>query len=1041
MRIHKRNGSTQKGRYHKNLDPSQLQLMELGVEDWVLFACKLAKEINFFNASNQQDGDWSIFFQQVLDTPMDIDQANAFELESMKSTIQKALMSAQIQGDLTPHLTLFIAFLKLLEFSRSHLNTLTKKHLDFYYREVLKFDKQAPTSDSVYVVLELAKNAANLRLESGTTFLAGKNQAGENLLYKNSGEMVINTIQVEGIRTLFHDKPGEILTQAIIKDPLMGEHVALQKQESWATFGNHLVQEEEALHQPLLGFVIASQTLLLREGTRHIKLIFNFQNQLTISEEDFLNTVQVFFSTADEWILYEMNDQEIVINNPQQLILSFELDNTFPSLVPLETKDPVWHQLSGLPAMKFEFLVANETSYKVFNDFSTIPLDAIEVNVDVQDVRNIHLENDQSILNPTKPFYPFSTRPFAGSSFSFGYPEAFSKKCTKVNLSFAWKNTPADFREHYSAYVEEAKKNISSMFFVTSLHTMYLQEQKKYKSIPFTGEKSLLIDRLEKTGLKGVENIPYEKPATKENQNSIVGSNQHFNYTLQVLQHGQTLTAGGQGDTHALFLKPTLESGFEFNLNYNEAIENRPSATIRVNLQQSFLHELYPKILAMILTSEVANKILPNEPYTPLAADLKLSYKANTQITKQTATNKLFYIHPFGLGEKNGQTLISSAYQQGGNLYLGLSEAKPNDTLSLLFQLDEGTENPLSVNGVPVQWSILGSSDWESLSPEAILMDETNNLLSSGIVRLQLPRVLHQSNTAFPLGLTWLRLHIQAASDSVCRSFNIHAQAVKLHANDPWKATHLPAQLPSQTISKLEKRTAPIKSITQPYASLGGKPLESDLNLYRRISERLRHKNRAITLWDYEHLVLEEFPEILLSKCLNHTFGDCFHAPGHVTLVVVPKHRPLDFSFLNYPKVSEGKLLEIKQFIEQFISPSIEVHVKNPHYEQVDIELSVRLKSGFDWNFYEGQLKKDLINFLSPWAFDLNASVNFNREIHRSQLVYFVENLEYIDFIGDLSWRIGIHKQGKRILPSSPLTVIVSGSEHRVTELDKICAK
>ena len=35
---------------------------------------------------------------------------------------------------------------------------------------------------------------------------------------------------------------------------------------------------------------------------------------------------------------------------------------------------------------------------------------------------------------------------------------------------------------------------------------------------------------------------------------------------------------------------------------------------------------------------------------------------------------------------------------------------------------------------------------------------------------------------------------------------------------------------------------------------------------YTRVSERLRHKNRAIQLWDYEHLILQNFPHLYRVK-------------------------------------------------------------------------------------------------------------------------------------------------------------------------------
>ena len=57
-----------------------------------------------------------------------------------------------------------------------------------------------------------------------------------------------------------------------------------------------------------------------------------------------------------------------------------------------------------------------------------------------------------------------------------------------------------------------------------------------------------------------------------------------------------------------------------------------------------------------------------------------------------------------------------------------------------------------------------------------------------------------------------------------------------------------------------------------PFISKEAKPSRSEaLEYYRRISERLRHKNRAITSWDYEQIILENFPEVFKVKCLNST--------------------------------------------------------------------------------------------------------------------------------------------------------------------------
>ena len=114
-----------------------------------------------------------------------------------------------------------------------------------------------------------------------------------------------------------------------------------------------------------------------------------------------------------------------------------------------------------------------------------------------------------------------------------------------------------------------------------------------------------------------------------------------------------------------------------------------------------------------------------------------------------------------------------------------------------------------------------------------------------------------------PSGLFWIRAAVHERSDAVCRLQLVAAQAMEAVFTDRGNSPSFSAKpLPAGTISKLDKPDAAVKSIAQPFASFGGRGAESSQAFYTRISERLRHKDRAIDLWDYERLILEAFPQI-----------------------------------------------------------------------------------------------------------------------------------------------------------------------------------
>jgi hypothetical protein len=240
----------------------------------------------------------------------------------------------------------------------------------------------------------------------------------------------------------------------------------------------------------------------------------------------------------------------------------------------------------------------------------------------------------------------------------------------------------------------------------------------------------------------------------------------------------------------------------------------------------------------------------------------------------------------------------------------------------------------------------------------------------------------------------------------------IHPQAVQSvfenQENDPTRLAH---PLEGIVIAQLQERVSEIKKVIQPYPSFGGRAQESNAAFYGRVSERLRHKQRAITMWDYEHLVLEAFPEVYKVRCIPHAKADTTllpnkllkseYAAGHVTLIVVPNLRNQNAYDPLKPALSQAKLGEIKAFLTQFASNFIEIAVHNPVYEPIYTTFEVKFRAGYDNVFYKKQLGTDIIRYLSPWIYDDGIELTFGGKIHRSAILNFVEKREYVDFVAN----------------------------------------
>ena len=141
-------------------------------------------------------------------------------------------------------------------------------------------------------------------------------------------------------------------------------------------------------------------------------------------------------------------------------------------------------------------------------------------------------------------------------------------------------------------------------------------------------------------------------------------------------------------------------------------------------------------------------------------------------------------------------------------------------------------------------------------------------------------------------------------------------------------------------------------------------------------------------------------PGIYQARCLNHTqyepsaTGTGIYrelAPGHVTVVTIPDLAGPNPRDPLRPFTSLRVLREIERFLAERVSCFATLHVRNPQFEEVRVDLRVRFRDGVDETFHVNKLKREITEFLSPWAFRSDARPTFNGKVYKSVLVNFVE--------------------------------------------------
>ncbi|HZV69389.1 MAG TPA: hypothetical protein VFG10_07595 [Saprospiraceae bacterium] len=961
--------------------------------DWIAYEAAIAKDESIFgngltpfdklNHASTHNLFTSIFDQFL--------KVYARLVAEAKTALEETLMSWDGHK---PHYTLFLAFLKLNEYARQETNTLTSRHLDFYYRDVLKLKEKPAAPGQVHLLLELAKHVDAHLLPAGTLFRAGKDNLGRDAFFTSERDFVSNQAKVAELKSVYRhkNKPGDSLTG--MDRRLFASLVAnsedgfgapiLTEDQSWHPFFNktYLDGVLTGIQMPkgTIGFAVASHYLLLAEGTRTITLNITIDTTIAPMYINIGSDLSCLLTTEEGWI--EKTPVHFKRTSSTNMELQVHLDGNDAAIKRYDNALHGYHFDAALPVMIIA--LRQDTNQYIYDLFQQTKITNISLKVDVSGLKTLAVSNDFGPVDTSKPFLPFGSSPITNSSFVLGSKELFQKICSPVTLNIDW-------QVNGSVYIPP-----TDSAFVPTATVSYLKNGSWLEAPELP---SLFLGDPVHVPLTGFNNAVKEVPDFNENEP------------------------------------------------YNTSAAN---GFVKVALNQSLGQVDYQIALRNFLIARAKDSSGGSDPGKgpdiPIALSMSIDYSATQQIPVHSSVEnnfktrkaRFFHIGPFGEAEKHAFLNPLASYEvyllpqfdfkrEGilhesiSEFYIGITDLKPPQNLAFLFQVADGTADPLAQKPEPgehIHWDYLSGNEWAAFTKDKV-EDATRELTQSGIITLTVPRDATSTNTILPAGKFWIRLAVSEKSEAVCRLLTVAAQGVFTKFTDQLNDPEFPAKtIAPGTISKLKEPDAAIKKIVQPFDSYGGRGKETSKDFYRRVSERLRHKDRGITLWDYEHLILEAFPKIYKVKCLNHTEYEPTEsglgtyrelAPGHVTIVTVPNQSQQNVRNPLRPYTSLGTLLEIESFLKKKLSCFVKLHIKNPQFEEVKTEFLVRFIEDADITFYTKKLQEEITRFLSPWAFPDGGSPSFGGKIYKSVLINFIEERTYVDYIADFKLR---HKPG-----------------------------
>ncbi len=373
--------------------------------------------------------------------------------EKAKNTFYNSLQTKNTE----PHIALILGFLNAYRLQQDAINDLVPRHLDFYYREVLQFEKNGALGDQAFVTLVLSKNKDIVTIPSSTLMLGGSDANGNPILFETEKSLQVTPSVITDYRTLIvdiSDQSKEVLNTCQVKGfgaPTINKETGLY--ESFKMFGGSKSQNVSPVDS-CLGFAIASPELCLDGGKRCVEILFNkntsTDNQTSKVKEKLLNNlVELQLTGTKGWFSPDYQKIKSINGN---LSICFGLKKSSSSVVPYSEKIHGRGYNSEWPIVKIK--LKNKSNAKGLNPykvFSNISFDSYHIRTTTKDLSILSLVTSTGKASANAIVAPFGGNPSIGSQLIIGCYEVFAKHTKLFRLNVNWLNLPS-FSDYYSAY-------------------------------------------------------------------------------------------------------------------------------------------------------------------------------------------------------------------------------------------------------------------------------------------------------------------------------------------------------------------------------------------------------------------------------------------------------------------------------------------------------------------------------------------------------------------------------------------------------------
>lgn len=965
-------------------------------------AFAFARFIKYYNSANIHDGYFDELFSEL-------------------DLLMKSGSVPSRDGSMEPSQALLYTFLEQLYEVSQSFNNRWNNYAHWYLADILGV-KPLPTIPDKFWLSFWGEGSQSVLLPKGTTFFL-KEDDKVAYTYLLSENLEVQNIGLEKVYSLYWEKDRNILpaanlnfiTSVRVKDLLNSDT------RKGLMFG----QNGEPQYAKALGVVISNPSLLLREGKRCVTMIFQSENdEWMMKLEKIIEKLELDMPDwSKEKILYELFNKVFYITisiqagwaeieeytvkiQDNNLVLKFILAEDFPETT--ECMADVHHFSLPFPALRiYPNFDAWLYPYSWLKDFM---LNKVIINTSVENASNVLLYNELGQIDNSKPFTPFGLNTERGAWFVIGNYEMSIRNINSVDIQIKWQQLPIDEDGLYSYYKSYEQKLDNRSF---KLGARYLSDYDWHNTS--NSELFYLFSSIK-----------------KDAEGSTLAQSRLSN---------ETRLAGIQLDRMVPALLP--ENEYEYSIKSRTGYIRFVLEEPEIGMGEQYYRQLFTDRMIKKVFQKKDTGIL-NPPLNPVIEKITLDYDSQDiiDLRKHKAEGtEIFQLYPFGytsVFSNNESQAMPFVYNldTDANILFSFSNVKGGEVVTLFLEFYPVNKECTKQDIPQIVWYWGNGYYWNEASPNTILLDNTQNMIASGHLKIRIPdkidKSLYDDN-----GMLWLRAGIKSNEENISELLSVHINVGQLVLDTDKRDENIGTGGKCTLVS--EKKLPGIREFKQITSFYDGKDSENDIDMQIRVSEYITHRGKAVTARDFEYLILQAFSDVGKVKCLPGF--DCkSDRKGVVSIVIIPMNESSG-SGAYKPLASPYLMLRIEEFLAKYTSAYVQdIDVVNPVYEELLVRCDITFRENYSVALCKTKLNELFNHTIAPWQ-EKRVLPDFGYTIDMAAFYEDIMKCDFVENINQLSviqitnrneyYTLSEYGQNNiTISPEQPHIIFVPAKEH-----------